>query len=78
MIIVVGIHTRCRKLITSNLDQTKLGQVKPEDEDGSGEGRVGEDVEEAETEEGEDVLHVVEVSPTHSLYILIHPGLVRK
>ena len=52
--------------------------MQPEDEDGSVKSRVGEDVEEAEAEEGEDVLHVVQMSPTHSLYILIRPGLVRK
>ena len=52
--------------------------MQPEDEDGSVKSRVGEDVEEAEAEEGEDVLHVVEVSPTNSLHILIWPSLVRK
>ena len=52
--------------------------MQPEDEDGSVKSRVGEYVEEAEAEEGEDVLHVVEVSPTHSLHILIWPSLVRK
>ena len=53
-------------------------KVQPEDEDSSSKGGVGEDVEDAEAKEGEDVLHVVEVSPTHSLHILIWPGLVRK
>ena len=52
--------------------------MQPEDEDGSVKSRAGEDVEEAEAEEGEDVLHVVQVSPSHSLNILVHPGLVRK
>ena len=53
-------------------------KVEPEDEDSSGEGGVGEDVEEAEAKEGEDILHVVQVGPTHSLNILVHPRLARK
>jgi len=48
------------------------GGEDPENEDGSGEGWVGEDVEESEAEEGEDVLHVVQVGTTHSLNILVH------
>ena len=50
-------------------------KVEPEDEDSSGEGGVGEDVEEAEAKEGEDILHVVQVGPTHSLNILVHTRL---
>merc|ERR1712110_824313 len=52
------------------------GSEDPEDEHSSGEGGVGEDVEEAEAEEGEDVLHVVQVGPTHSLNILVQPSFV--
>ena len=58
---------------------TRLGvKVEPEDEYSSGESGVGENVEEAEAKEGEDVLHVVQVGPTHSLNILVHPRLARK
>ena len=73
MIVLVTIDTLCDEIWI-----LKLGKVQPEDEGGSGEGGVGEDVEEPDAEEGEDVLHVVQVSPTHSLNILVHPGLVRK
>ena len=52
--------------------------VEPEDEDSSGEGGVGEDVEEAKAEEGKDVLHVVQVGPTHSLDVLVRSSLPRK
>merc|ERR1712156_1180582 len=44
-------------------------------EEGSGVGGVGEHVEEAEDQEGENVLHVVQVSSPHSLHILVNPGL---
>ena len=43
----------------------------PVAEEGGGVGGVGEHVEEAQDEEGEDVLDVVLVSPSHSLNILI-------
>jgi len=59
------------KEIDNGVDDT-AGSKNPEDEDSSGEGGVGEDVEEAEAKEGEDVLHVVQVGPTHSLNILVH------
>ena len=44
---------------------------KPVAEEGGGVGGVGEHVEEAQDEEGEDVLDVVLVSSPHSLNILI-------
>jgi len=43
----------------------------PEEEGGSGEGRLSEDVENGQAEEGEDVLHIIEVGPSNSFYILI-------
>merc|ERR1719341_1730217 len=61
------------KEVDNGVDYT-AGSKDPEDEDGSGEGGVGEDVEEPDAEEGEDVLHVVQVSSTYSFNILVHPG----
>jgi len=47
----------------------------PEEEGGSGESRLSEDVENGEAEEGEDVLHVIEVGASYSFYILIGAGI---
>merc|ERR1719234_2721694 len=63
------------KEIDNGVDDT-AGSKNPEDEDCSGEFRVGEDVEESKAEEGEDVLHVIQVSPTHSFNILIRTSFV--
>jgi len=63
------------KEIHNGVDDS-AGSKNPEDEKSSGDGGVGEDVEEAETEEGEDVLHVVQVRPPHSLHILVQPSFV--
>ena len=41
------------------------------DEERGGEGGVGEHVEEAQHQEGEDVLHVIEMNSSHSLDIFI-------
>ena len=41
------------------------------DEERGGVGRVGEHVEEAQHQEGEDVLHVIEMNSSHSLDIFI-------
>ena len=52
----------------------------PVAEKGGGVGRVGEHVEESQDEEGEDVLNVILVSPSHSLNILVDAlsGLTEK
>ena len=52
----------------------------PVAEEGGGVGGVGEHVEEAEDEEGKDVLNVVLVSSPHPLNILIQTlsGLIKK
>ena len=47
------------------------------DEERGGVGGVGEHVEEAEDQEGEDVLHVVQVSSPHPLHVLVNSGLSR-
>ena len=65
-------------MVISNLDHTQLGKAQPEYEEGSGESWVGEDVEDSEAEEGEDVLHVVQVGSSHSFNILVHSRLVWK
>ena len=44
----------------------------PVAEEGGGVGRVGEHVEEAQDEEGEDVLNVILVSSPHSLNIFVN------
>ena len=51
------------------------GCYKPEDKKSSCKGGAGEDVEEAEAEEGNDVLDVVEVSAPDSLYVFIRSSL---
>ena len=51
------------------------GCNKPEDKKSSCKGGAGEYVEEAEAEEGNDVLDVVEVSAPDSLYVFIQPSL---
>ena len=51
------------------------GCNKPEDEKSSCKGGAGEDVEEAEAEEGNDVLDVVEVGASDSLNILVRRSL---
>ena len=52
-----------------------LGCNKPKDKKSSWNGGAGEDVEEAEAEEGNDVLDVVEVSAPDSLHVLIRRSL---
>ena len=47
----------------------------PEDEKSSCKGGAGEDVEEAEAEEGNDVLDVVQVGASDSLHILVRRSL---
>ena len=49
--------------------------MSPEDEYSSGQLGAGEDVEEAEAEEGHDVLDVVLVGAAHPLDVLVHAGL---
>ena len=51
------------------------GCNKPEDKKSSRKGGAGEDVEEAEAEEGNDVLDVVEVSSADSLHVFIRRSL---
>ena len=51
------------------------GCNKPEDKKSSCKGGAGEDVEEAEAEEGNDVLDVVEVSAPDSLHVLVRRSL---
>ena len=50
-------------------------ELPPVAEEGSGVSGVCEHVEESQDEEGEDVLDVVLVSSSHSLYILVDAGL---
>ena len=51
------------------------GCNKPKDKKSSCKGGAGEDVEEAEAEEGNDVLDVVQVSASDSLNILVRRSL---
>ena len=52
-----------------------LGCNKPEDKKSSCQCGAGEDVEEAEAEEGNDVLDVVEVGASDSLHVFIRRSL---
>ena len=46
-----------------------------ESKESRGVGRVGEDVEKSKEEKGDDILNVILMSPSYSLYILIYSSL---